>query len=226
MTKKPTVKTIIIIVIMLLVGVLGVLGIKTAKTLYSGASSVAEPKNVLAKVNDDGKSAVITWISDKASMGIVEYGTTPASLLLRAPESEEVTNHAVTLSALKANTNYYFRIRVGEELFDNNGIPYSFKTKEATPSGIVLPVMTSTPTPTASVGLRPSPSPAVGGVCDRKTDYNGDGVVNSLDYIHCQKGRGRGVVTPVPAKNCSSPGDLNNDGVVNSLDIRKCLQNQ
>ncbi len=225
MTKKPTVKTIIIIVIMLLVGVLGVLGITTAKTFFSGASAATEAKNVLAKVGEDGKSAVVTWVSDKASMGIVEYGTTPASLLLRAPESTETTNHAVTLSALKANTNYYFRIRVGEELFDNNGIPYSFKTKEAaTPSGVVLPVITSIPTPTASAGLRPSP--AVGGVCDRKTDYNGDGVVNSLDYVYCQKGQGGKAVTPVPTGKCLSPGDLNNDGVVNSLDIRKCLQNQ
>lgn len=225
MTKKPTVKTIIIIVIMLLVGVLGVLGITTAKTFFSGASAATEPKNVLAKVGEDGKSAVITWMSDKASMGIVEYGTTPASLLLRAPESQEVTDHAVTLSSLKANTNYYFRIKIGEESFDNNGIPYSFKTKSATPSGVVLPVITSTPTPTTSAGLKPSPT--VGGACDRKTDYNGDGVINSLDYVHCQKNQSGGTtVTPTSTRKCLSPGDLNNDGVINSLDIRKCLQSQ
>ncbi len=223
MTKKPNVKTIIIIVIMLLVGVLGVLGMTTAKTFFSGASAATEPKNVLAKANEDGKSAVVTWVSDKASMGTVEYGTTPASLLLRAPESESVTNHSVTLSSLKANTNYYFRIKIGEEVFDNNGIPYSFKTKGATPSGTVLPVITVTPTMVASTEAKPT---VVSGVCDRTTDYNKDGVVNSLDYLTCQRDQGGKAITPVPTGKCSSPGDLNNDGVVNSLDVRKCLQSQ
>ncbi len=223
MTKKPTVKTIIIIVIMLLVGVLGVVGMTTAKTFFSGASAATEPKNVLAKAGEDGKSAVITWVSDKANMGVVEYGTTPASLLLRAPESEAVTNHSVTLSSLKANTNYYFRIKIGEEQFDNNGIPYSFKTKGATPSGTVLPVITTAPTPTSSVGIRPT---GAAGVCDRSTDYNKDGVVNSLDYMFCQKGQGGTATTPIPTVKCVSPGDLNNDGVVNSLDRAKCLQSQ
>lgn len=224
MTKKPTIKTIIIIVIMLLVGVLGVLGMTTAKTFFSGASAANEPKNVLAKAGEDGKSAVITWVSDKASMGIVEYGTTPASLLLRAPESEAVTNHSVILSSLKANTNYYFRIKVGEESFDNNGIPYSFKTKGATPSGTVLPAMTSTPVPTSFAGV--GPTTALGAVCDRSTDYNKDGVVNSLDYLYCQKNQDGKAITPVPTGKCTSPGDINKDGVVNSLDIRKCLQSQ
>ena len=117
MKGKFSIKTVIIIVILLLVGVLGVLGVNTARTYLSGASADLAPKNVLGKGNEDGKSATITWTTDKEAMGVVEYGTTPASLLLRAPESSQSTSHSIVLSPLKGGTNYYFRIRVGEEVF-------------------------------------------------------------------------------------------------------------
>lgn len=216
MKKKFSVKTIIIIVILLLVGVLGVLGINTARTYLSGASGATEAKNVLAKANEDGKSAVITWISDKATVGVVEYGTTPASLLLRAPESEQATNHSVTLTPLKSGTNYYFRIRVGEEVFDNNGIPYSFKTKAVeapTPTITVMPTVNLVPT-------------IATGSCDRTTDYNKDGIVNSLDYMFCLKNKPTGTTSVVPTVSgvCSANVDYDKNGVVNSLDRIKCLQ--
>jgi len=217
--SKFSIKTIIIIVILILVGVLGVLGINTAKTYLSGASADTAPKNVLAKPSDDGKSAVITWVSDKNAMGIVEYGTTPASLLLRAPESEQTLSHNLTLSPLKPNTNYYFRIRVGEDIFDNNGIPYSFKTK----AGEVVPTIAVVPT----VALLPTAAPINGeGTCNRTTDYNKDGVVNSLDYMSCLKNKPSGtVVSPIPTNSkCPSGVDYDKNGVINSLDKIKCLQ--
>jgi hypothetical protein len=226
--NKFSIKTVIIIVILLLVGVLGVLGINTAKTYLSGASSDTVAKNVLAKPGDDGKSAVITWTSDKVSMGVVEYGTTPASLLLRAPESEQTINHSLTLSPLKSGTNYYFRIKVGEDVYDNNGIPFSFKTKAG---AAVTPTIAITPT----VALVPTAAGASSssGTCDRNTDYNTDGVINSLDYMTCLKGKstGGGVTTspsPVPTVvatgTCVVGVDYNKDGVINSLDRIKCLQ--
>jgi hypothetical protein len=213
--NKVSIKTVIIVVILILVGILGVLGINTAKTYLSGASSDMTPNNVLAKPDEDGKSASITWNSDKESMGIVEYGTTPASLLLRAPESQQTMNHNLTLSPLKANTNYYFRIRVGEEVFDNNGIPYSFKTK----AGVVVPTLVPTTVlvPTAAAGSSE---------CNRVTDYNKDGVINSLDYMSCLKNKPSGTVA-IPSVGtgvCPSGVDYNKDGVINSLDKLKCLQ--
>ncbi|HBP50851.1 TPA: hypothetical protein DD455_00770 [Candidatus Shapirobacteria bacterium] len=196
-------------------GVLGVLGINTAKTYLSGASSDMTPKNVLAKPDEEGKSAVISWNSDKESMGIVEYGTTPASLLLRAPESDQTINHSLTLSPLKANTNYYFRIRVGEEVFDNNGIPYSFKTK----AGVV-------PTLVPTVVLVPTMPVVSGSECNRTSDYNKDGITNSLDYMYCLKNKPSGTVAVPSPETGKCPGgvDYNKDGVINSLDKLKCLQ--
>jgi len=220
MKGKFSIKTIIIIVILLLVGVLGVLGVDTARTYLSGASADLAPKNVLGKGNEDGKSATITWTTDKEAMGVVEYGTTPASLLLRAPESSQSTSHSIVLSPLKAGTNYYFRIRVGEEVFDNNGIPYSFKTK----AGVVEP--TQIPTiaviPTVKVASESGTEE-----CNKTTDYNKDGVVNSLDYVSCLKNKPtttKTVITPTVTSKCSKTIDYNKNGIVNSLDYVKCLQ--
>jgi len=226
MKGKFSLKTVIIIVILLLVGVLGVLGVNTARTYLSGASADLAPKNVLGKGNVDGKSATITWTTDKETMGVVEYGTTPASLLLRAPESSQSTSHSVVLSPLKAGTNYYFRIRVGEEVFDNNGIPYSFKTMTAAIEPTQIPTVAVSPTVTVLPTIKVASGSGVT-TCNKTTDYDKDGVVNSLDYVNCLKNNPKTtqtMVTPTKASNCSKTTDYNKDGVVNSLDYIKCLQ--
>lgn len=221
-----SVKTVIILVILVLVGVLGVLGVNTVRTYMSGASVGSEPKNVLATAGDDGKTAVITWNTDKPAQGIVEYGLGPASLLLRELEADQLTDHKVTLKLLKPNTNYYFRIRVGEEVFDNSGIPYSFKTKAgggANPT--VVPTRPQLPT-----GVVTTPTVIGGAVCDRVTDYDGNGVVNSVDFVTCIKNGGKPALIPttkpVPTSNseCKSTIDYDGNGVINSLDRIKCLQ--
>lgn len=212
MKGKISLKTIVVLVILVLVGVLGFFGVNTVRTYMSGASADTEPRNVLATSGDDGKSATIIWSSDKATMGVVEYGTTPASLLLRALESESVVSHKVSLSPLKPNTSYYFRIRVGEEIFDNNGIPYSFKTKGSTQT-VVEPTAVPTVMPTVSVT----------GGCNRTTDYNGDKVINSLDYIDCLR-TGSSSSFAVGVGVCPSGVDFDKNGVINSLDRIKCLQ--
>jgi len=212
-----------VIVILLLVGVLGVLGINTARTYLSGASGATEPKAVKAQPGEDGRSAIISWTSDKPSMGIVEYGTTPASLLLRAIESTEVSSHQVSLAPLKPNVNYYYRIRVGDDIFDNNGIPYSFKTGEG--SGEMVQ---------EAPQIQPT-SPPVGVTCQSGVDYNNDGKVNSLDMIECRKQNPQSTSAPTsfpeattaptnPDGACKSGVDYNNDGKINSLDMVKCLQ--
>jgi hypothetical protein len=215
---KVSVKTIIVIVILLLVGVLGVVGAGAAKTLLSGASAGADPKGVLATPNSDGKTATISWSTDKAVQGVVLYGASPAALLLSAPETEATTEHTVNLSSLRAAQNYYFRIEVGEETFDNSGIPWSFKT-----SGSQAPVVTPT------VVVVPTVPVVVGGACNRTTDYNHDGAVNTMDFITCMKNGGTtGTASPaatVTGSSCDNV-DFDGNGVINSLDKIKCLQNK
>lgn len=227
MKEKINAKTIIVLAILIAVGVLSIFGVKTAKTYLSGAASGTEPKNVIGVPGVDGKSAIVSWVSDKESMGVVEYGTTPASLLLRAVETEAVIDHKVTLSPLKSGVTYYFRIRVGEDVFDNNGIPYSFKTEDVQPDEpeVVSQPVFSPETNGVPQSVEANP-PGVG--CNRTTDYNNDKVINSVDFMVCQKLGVAGetapaIVTPV-AGQCQAGIDYNKDGTVNSLDIIKCRQ--
>ena len=215
MMGKINVKTIIIMVILLLVIVLGVLGANTVKTYLGSAAGSMELQNIAAKSNGEGRGAEITWTSDKESMGVVEYGTTPASLLLRAVESEAVLSHRVALAPLKPNVSYYFRIRVGDEIYDNGGIPYSFRTAA---SQVVSPVPQVTVVPRV-----PSETTS----CDGRSDYNGDGVVNSLDRIDCMNAGGVSAVPTVvvPTDGCSNR-DYDSNGVINSIDRIKCLQDK
>lgn len=223
---KVGIKTIIVLVILALVGVLSFLGMGAVRTYLTGASAGSEPKSVLATPAEDGKSAIITWQTDKPVQAVVEYGTTPASLLLRSLETDTATSHRLTLSPLKTATSYYFRIRVGEEVYDNSGIPFSFKTKTA--NGTPPPAVSVKPT----LAVVPTGSIPTGGMCSRTVDYNGDGVVNSIDYIKCMgNSTTKAPVTTSPTLvptggGCRSDVDYDKNGVVNSLDRIKCLQNR
>jgi len=212
------IKTVIVVVIMLLVGVLSVLGITAAKTYLSSASAGSEPKGVLTTANEDGKGATVSWTTDKAVQGVVEYGTTPASLLLRNLETDATTSHKVTLTSLKPNTSYYFRIRVGEEVFDNSGIPYSFKTKGS--ATVAVPTVVAIPTVAAEV------VPTGVGGCNRTTDYDGNGTVNSVDYFKCVKDGPGKVAMPSAAAggDCKFGVDYDGNGVINTVDRISCLQ--
>jgi hypothetical protein len=214
MKGKISGKTIIIVLILLLTGVLLVMGAGTVRNYLGSAAAGSEPKNVTAVSNSDGRGAIVSWQSDKESMGVVEYGTTPASLLLRAVESESVVAHRLSLSPLKAGVNYYYRIRVGDEIYDNGGIPYSFKTE----AEAVVPEVSLVPTL--------APLAPVGADCSAQSDYNGDGVINSLDMIDCRKAGGSVPPTSVKPTVSECDGDYDGNGVVNSIDRIKCLQDK
>lgn len=218
-TGKSNIKSVIVIVILVLVGVLGVLGMNTAKTYLSGASADYEPKNV--RVDTEGGKATISWSTDKPAMGVIEYGTTPASLLLRYPETTEMADHKVTIEPLKGNTSYYFRIRIGEEVYDNSGIPYSFKTKD-------LVTVESDKESKKSTGKVSTPALNSGGdTCKYGVDYNKDGVVNGFDVAFCKKGTGSETVGGNPTEassKCKNNVDYDGNGVVNSFDMIKCLK--
>ncbi|MFA6518739.1 MAG: fibronectin type III domain-containing protein [Candidatus Shapirobacteria bacterium] len=233
MSGKVSIKTILVLVILLLVGVLGVLGMDTMRTYLSGASADMTPSQVMSKVGEDGKSATISWTTLKETKGYIEYGTTPASLLLRSEiESGAPTlSHSVTIEPLKANVNYYYRLRAGDEskdkneweVFDNGGIPYSFNTKTgseiAEPTPTVALVTTVPPTTVTT-------APASGSDgCQTGIDYNNDGIVNSIDLITCRTQGATGAsVAPTSTSGCKTDVDYDGNGTINSLDRIKCLQ--
>ncbi len=243
--KLSIVKTIVVLVILGLVGVLGVLGVGTVKTYLSGATAGFDPKNVAVKIDDT--QVTISWDSDKPSLGYVQYGTTPASLLLSVPSRDELqsatsdSSHHIIIKTFKPNTNYYFHLRVGTdvaaynewEVFDNGGIPYSFKTKgDVSVTPTIAPVApTDVPQPTAVVANQLQGTTTN---CQSGEDYNGDGTVNSLDMIYCRQHKGGVIAMPTATpsatgsatSSCVSGVDYNKDGVVNSLDMIYCRQNR
>lgn len=237
--KKLNVKTIVILSVLAVVMVLLVVGVTQIRTFMSGAAGGVEPSGVAVIPGNDGKTAVVTWTSDKESIGKIEYGATAASLVLMSAEVTETTSHNVSLTSLRPDTTYYYRIRVGDDVFDNGGIPYSFKTKSdasaiTTPSVSPAQPVTTTTTTTNSTSS--------GTVCDSKTDYNKDGIVNSMDLTTCKKNGGKvtAVSQPVTTKTTTTPGtttkptvdcngtiaDYNSDGIINSLDRVNCLQSR
>ncbi|MBP8590928.1 fibronectin type III domain-containing protein [Candidatus Shapirobacteria bacterium] len=183
----------------------------TIRTFLGGATGEVKPQGVRV-ANITANSATVSWQTAEPTIGQIEYGTTPGSFLLRATETAETTNHSVVLSPLLPETIYYFRLRAGEEVYDDNGAPYSFTTKESAAkvpleiSPAVSPVLpTSVPSsvtvePTKS--LSPSSSPTISpgeytlddfkrvfGTSNEEFDINRDGVVNSTDWILYQESR-------------------------------------
>jgi len=218
MKGKVNLKTIIIFAILIVAIVLSVLGINVAKTFISGATADYEPQNLMALPKEDGKTAMVSWTTDKEVKASVFYGTNMASLLLMAEDVEAAVDHNILLTNLKSNTTYYYKIVVdNDNIFDNGGMMYNFKTngKDET----LEPIVTIEPTLVPTLAASSSSSSAIGSsTCNRTTDYNKDGAINSIDYISCVKG----IITPTAEDACT--GDYNKDGVINSLDRIKCLQ--
>ncbi len=213
---KKNIKTIVIVVILLLVGVLAAVGVRTAKTYLSGASSGEEPKNV--RVQADVKSATVNWQSDKESQCTIEYGTTPASLLLRALENQASTSHRVVLSPLKEATTYYFRVRCGDNTYDNNGIPFSFKTKQGegtsgSGAGGDQGQSSAGQTPTAAANKPTDVPPANPTKVVSSPPPAGDGKVPSCVKSEFKDKFG----------TSDSQYDFDDNGTVNSKDWIKCL---
>jgi purple acid phosphatase-like protein len=219
MKDKINVKTIVILVVVLVVIVLGVVGINSIQTFMSGATSDFEPIGITAVSSATGDSATVSWTSDKESLAKVEYGTTAASLVLMAADNTAALDHRISLNSLRPGTTYYYRIRVGDEIFDNSGIPYTFKTKGDNKAKV-------SPTPSPTISVVPLVS-SEGQECKSGFDYDQNGIINAVDLITCKKNGGAIATTPTPITstgNCDSNIDYNSDGVVNSLDKLNCLQ--
>jgi hypothetical protein len=226
MKGKINIKTVIVMLIVVLVIILGVIGVKTAQTFMTGAAGGTEPKNVTAVSSEDGKSATITWTSDKEAMGVVQYGPNVATLLLTVEETSQTMNHSVLLTNLGPGKTYYFKIVVGSDTpYDDNGVPWSFKTKGSTIIPTIVPEKKVEPTSAVLVPTISSINSSTS--CNRTTDYNKDGTINSIDYNTCVKdGGSKTIATPTTVSACSSDVDYNNDGTINSLDRIKCLQSK
>src|SRR5208337_2792915 len=92
---------------------------------------------VISKVSATTRygDAVVSWTTSKLADSLVQYGE---SVLLdrTAFSGQLVTNHAVLISSLSANRNYFYQVTSTDEAGntatdDNQGALYTFTTQKA-----------------------------------------------------------------------------------------------
>lgn len=203
-------KIVIIVALLLAIGLIAglVLGLDKVKNLFGQATGQQQPQGIRV-TSITANSATIVWQTTTPVIGQIEYGTTPGSFLLRSAETNQTANHNLTLSPLLPETIYYFRVRIGDQIYDDGGAPYSFTTK-ATTEAVPANQTSSPQTQNAQLEsdydnqteleatkdgtIAPSPTAPeqnkyiLGdfvekfGTSDPEFDINNDGVVNSQDW--------------------------------------------
>ncbi|MCX6730514.1 MAG: fibronectin type III domain-containing protein [Candidatus Roizmanbacteria bacterium] len=127
-------------------------GFLLVQNVFTKASDSAPRDLIITGISTN--TAKVAWTTDQETQGVVEYGSSPTSLNLFAPESQKQKNHSVEITLLSPSTSYYFQIRIGETKFDNGGVPWTFSTKAQSS------VITGSPTPPVTTGgatLIPTP---------------------------------------------------------------------
>lgn len=194
-------------------------------------ASDAEPRDVvISKITDS--SALISWTTDQETQGVIEYGTAPTALVFFAPEAQQARRHEVELTLLTPKTTHYFQIKVGDETFDNGGVPWTFTTKgtgeadeEATPSATLAPQSPPATSPTSvaetspgqtisptPVPTQPAATPTSAEVsCEDETDCQKilqklNKGCSTADYVRCiKRSAPTATFTPVPTSPEASP---------------------
>jgi phosphodiesterase/alkaline phosphatase D-like protein len=156
----------VLIVFLLVGGVIGgIFAVQQATNYLSRAQEdVGQPKNLSTRVLS-ADQAIVSWSTDEEVISLVLYGTGPTSLVEAQTELSSAKTHMVTLTNLKAETNYYFKIQVGQQVFDENGQPWQFSTSSADSPG----------------KLSEKECRNAYGTNDSRFDMNKDGVVNGFD---------------------------------------------
>ncbi len=70
----------------------------------------------------------VTWVTDTATDGHVDWGTTTALGNTASDPDTSTTMHRVVVSGLSATTNYYFQVRSGATTDNNGGDYYQITT--------------------------------------------------------------------------------------------------
>ncbi|KKP85840.1 MAG: putative secreted protein containing fibronectin type III-like protein [Candidatus Roizmanbacteria bacterium GW2011_GWA2_35_8] len=150
--KNPVVTKILAIVvgIVIFIGIL-VIGFQLVGT----RAADVEPRDVVVS-NIEKNSVKISWATGVDTQAVVEYGTTPTTLNFFAPEATKGKTHTLDLTLLSPNTTYYFDIRIGDQKFDNGGVPWTFSTKN-TEGSVASPTATIAPIDPAAGSTSPTP---------------------------------------------------------------------
>jgi phosphodiesterase/alkaline phosphatase D-like protein len=75
------------------------------------STDVTAPVITAVVATPAANSATVTWTTNEAANGQVEYGTSPSFGTLSTLVTALTTPHSITLTGLATNTTYYFRVR-------------------------------------------------------------------------------------------------------------------
>lgn len=133
MLKNKKIPTIFGVILLLASIAAGVFFLQFNQVFKIGADASLEPNDVrLSNISDN--SATISWMTAKEAAGFASLGESESSLGRVEKESasdEKFFTHSITLSGLKPQTTYFFKINSGGSNFDNNGLPWKFTTGTA-----------------------------------------------------------------------------------------------
>lgn len=176
--KGPALAKIAIGVVAGMVVVAG--GFMLVQNVFTKAADSAPRDLIISEITTN--TAKLIWTTDQETQGVVEYGSSPTSLNLFAPESQKQKTHAVEITLLSPATSYYFQIRIGESKYDNGGVPWTFATKiqGAVASSPTASASSGTPLPTqADASLSPTSASAFGPLKGSTLKVNTNGVPTS-----------------------------------------------
>jgi len=155
------------------------------KTIFKlGAQPTNKPENIQI-INLTEQSATITWTTQKATQGVINYGLSPTNLTLIQAENTPAINHQLNLTNLLPGNTYFFVIKIADNIFDNNGQPFTFttKSKELKPTPTFTPTPTLIPSPTPTTSLTEEGIQSAIGTNNPVYDLNKDGIVNTFDLL-------------------------------------------
>ncbi len=166
MNKKKIFINLLIVVLLIMGLVTGIFAVRQMTSYLSRAQTgIGKPQNAQSRVVGSDQ-AVISWTTEQEVISLILYGKSPTALEQTQTELSSVKTHRVTLNNLEPDSTYYFQIQVGQEVFDNGGQPWQFKTPP-----------TDTPPKLSEEEFKNA-----FGTADLRFDLNNDGVVNWFDY--------------------------------------------
>jgi hypothetical protein len=130
MRKKSKIPTIVGIIILLATTFAGVYFLQMNQVFKIGANPTFIPKDIRTS-NVSDSSATISWVTEDSATNFINWGETQENLTKIEKESDtdqKFFTHSITLTGLKENFTYYYKINSNGTDYDNNGLPWQFTT--------------------------------------------------------------------------------------------------
>ena len=155
-------------------------------------------------------SATLEFFTGQEAQSIVEYGVSADKMNLIAPETQRTKNHSIVLNSLTPSTTYYFQIKIGDKVFNNGGVPWTFVTKSK--SNDVLGASTSE---AVKKRIKPELTPIQSLVIDDSSSTTSSGTASCTE-TNCQK------ICKLSGKSCTTQ-DFIKQGCIGKVDSVTCL---